>query len=88
MTKGADFDPRMLRLATQKARERKLRTTLLAALAAILRTIRGGAGRRAVDMGVEALTLVRSLVRLSKELLAQPGSNRCEELEVLRSVKC
>lgn len=77
MVKGTNFDVRMLRLAIQKARERRLRGTLLVALEELMGVIHGRHGLHNADLGgVDALTLSRSIVRLAKELLAQSGSNR------------
>lgn len=74
---GANFDVRMLRLAIQKAREKRFRGTLLVGLEALLGVIRRRRVMRGAESeGVEALTLARSVIRLAKELLEQPGSNR------------
>jgi hypothetical protein len=77
MVKAPDFDPRMLRLAMQMATERGLKSLLFAVLDLLLRAVRGnmGAKLRSLDFGVESITLVRCLIRLSREELTTMGAN-------------
>jgi hypothetical protein len=83
MVRAADFDARMLRLALQMASERGMRALLWATLDLLLRAVRGALGGRLakLDYGVEAITLVRCLVRLGREELNAPGVDACVLIE-------
>jgi hypothetical protein len=77
----------MLRLATQRAGDRGLRATLLSVLEATLRVLQGGPrSPPRTDVGVEPLTLVRSLIRLVKELLSKEGTNRRVTIWKMRNI--
>jgi hypothetical protein len=79
MAKATDFDPRMIRLATQLAHSRKQRGLLLTALDVLLKTVRGELGvtkHSEFDVGCESVVLVRCLIRLVNELMTAPDANR------------
>jgi len=68
-----DFDRRMLLLATSMAHESNMRDLLLTVLEALLTTLKRGNG---LEADVEAVTLVRCIVRLVHSLLDNEPRNR------------
>ncbi|KZV81777.1 SPO22-domain-containing protein [Exidia glandulosa HHB12029] len=71
MVKAPGYDRQMLLLATQLAHERDLKPLLVAVLEALLADVRAQKG---VDNEIEAVTLIRCIIRLLMELLSQPGA--------------
>ncbi|KAJ8503294.1 hypothetical protein ONZ45_g10982 [Pleurotus djamor] len=74
MVKAPDFDRRMLLLATQLSHDLDMKPLLLKVLQALLRTLKFGDGGG--ETAVEAMTLLRCIIRLILKLLAEPGANR------------
>jgi len=73
MVNASDFDRKMLLLATQMAHEMDLKRLLLSVLEALLQTLKDEAS---IETEVEAITVIRCLVRLVLKLLCEPGANR------------
>ena len=78
MVNAADFDRKMLQLATQLAHESDLKGVLLSALEALLRTVRS---HGSLDSDTEVILLVRCVLRLVIRLLKE------SQAEVERSVR-
>ena len=72
MARAADFDRKMLLLATQLAHDYDMKGLLLAVLDALLQTLNIREG----DMVAEAMILIRCAIRLIHSLLAEPAANR------------
>lgn len=72
MVKASDFNRRMLMLATQLANEAGMQTLLLSVLEALLDTLRT---RDGLEIHLEAVTLVRCIIRLVLKLMGEPGSD-------------
>lgn len=68
-----DFDRRMLLLATSMAHESDMKTLLLTVLEALLKTLKRENG---LEADVEAITLVRCIIRLVHSLLDNEPHNR------------
>jgi hypothetical protein len=75
MVKAPDFDPKMLHLATQLSHENDMKSLLLAVLQALLKTLTIGDKGEAL---VDAMTLIRCIIRLISKLLAEPTANKYE----------
>ncbi|KAJ8703329.1 sporulation-specific protein 22, variant 2 [Pleurotus ostreatus] len=73
MVKAPDFDRRMLLLATQLSHDVDMKTLLLSVLQSLLRTLKFADGG---ETAVEAMTLLRCIIRLILKLLVEPGANR------------
>ena len=73
MVEAPDFDRKMLLLATQLANESDMKTLLLAVLEALLDTVQRQDGQ---NLHMEALTLIRCIIRLTVKLMAEPGARR------------
>ncbi|EMD41466.1 hypothetical protein CERSUDRAFT_128264 [Gelatoporia subvermispora B] len=73
MVNAADFNPKMLLLATQLANEYEMKPLLLSVLEALLRTLRSN---ETPQTNVEAVTLVRCIIRLVLKLMAEPAASR------------
>jgi hypothetical protein len=73
MVKAADFDRKMLLLATQISHESEMKTVLLSVLEALLKTLKIENSGETV---VEAMTLIRCIIRLVLKLLVEPASNK------------
>ncbi len=71
MVKSPDFDNRMLLLAVQLAYESDLKTLLISILEVLLANVDSHDGGQ---FEVEALTLIRCMVRLVVQLLAEPAA--------------
>ncbi|KAG8930527.1 hypothetical protein FRC01_002649 [Tulasnella sp. 417] len=71
MATSPDFDRKMLLLATKLAHEHKMRSLLLSILEKLLLTLQSSA---ALETEVEAMTLVRCMVRVIVELLNEPNA--------------
>ncbi|KAJ7160549.1 meiosis protein SPO22/ZIP4 like-domain-containing protein [Mycena crocata] len=84
MVKSVDFDRKMLLLATQISHESEMKTVLLAVLEALLGTLRieNSKGGETV---VEAMTLIRCIIRLVLKLLVEPAANKPVLIETLIS---
>ncbi|KAF7306235.1 hypothetical protein MIND_00414100 [Mycena indigotica] len=84
MVKAVDFDRKMLLLATQISHESEMKTVLITVLEALLKTLKveknnGG------ETVVEAMALVRCIIRLVGKLLAEPTANKPRLIETLIS---
>ena len=75
MLKAADFDRKMLLLATQISHESEMKTVLLSVLEALLKTLKVENSGEPV---AEAMTLLRCIIRLVLKLLVEPAANRYE----------
>lgn len=73
MLKAPDFDRKYLLLATQLAHETEMRTVLLSVLEALLKTLKFG---NSGETAVEAVNLLRCIIRMILRLLVEPGANR------------
>ncbi|KAG8930396.1 hypothetical protein FRC00_001154 [Tulasnella sp. 408] len=71
MAASPDFDRKMLLLATKLAHEHKMRSLLLSILEKLLLTLQSNA---ALETEVEAMTLLRCMVRVIVELLNEPNA--------------
>ncbi|KNZ75710.1 Testis-expressed sequence 11 protein [Termitomyces sp. J132] len=73
MVEAPDFDRNMLLLATQLSHQSEMRVVLLSVLEALLKTLKlSNSGETAV----EAMTLIRCIIRLALSLLGDPTANR------------
>ncbi|KAF7340474.1 hypothetical protein MVEN_01967700 [Mycena venus] len=82
MVNAADFDRKMLLLATQISHESEMKTVLLSVLEALLKTLKIENSGETV---VEAMTLIRCIIRLVLKLLVEPASNKPVLIETLIS---
>ncbi|KAJ6568977.1 meiosis protein SPO22/ZIP4 like-domain-containing protein [Mycena capillaripes] len=82
MVKAADFDRKMLLLATQISHESEMKTVLLSVLEALLKTLKIENSGETV---VEAMTLIRCIIRLVLKLLVEPASNKPVLIQTLIS---
>ncbi|KAF8139351.1 meiosis protein SPO22/ZIP4 like-domain-containing protein [Mycena galopus ATCC 62051] len=83
MVKAVDFDRKMLLLATQISHESEMKPVLLSVLEALLKTLKiENSGGETV---VEAMTLIRCIIRLVLKLLVEPASNKPVLIETLIS---
>lgn len=73
MQKAPDFDRKMLMLATQISHQSEMRTLLLSVLEGLLKTLKVGSSG---DVVVQAMTLIRCIVKLILQLLVEPVANR------------
>ena len=73
MLKAPDFDRKMLLLATQISHQSEMKAVLLSVLEALLKTLKMGDSGEVV---VEAMTLIRCMIRLALGLLVEPTVNR------------
>lgn len=74
MMKSQDFDRKMLLLATQISHESENRRILLAALEALLKTLKLSKGGETV---LEAMSLLRCIIKLVLRLLTEPAADKC-----------
>ncbi|KAL1733003.1 meiosis protein SPO22/ZIP4 like-domain-containing protein [Schizophyllum commune] len=74
MVQSPDFDRKMLLLATQLTHQAESRPVLLAVLEALLRTLK--VGNTEGEAAVEAINLIRCIIRLVFSLLAEPMADR------------
>lgn len=72
MVKSPDFDNKMLLLAVQLAYESDLKTLLLSILEVLLANVDR---QQNGEFELEVLTLVRCMVRLVAQLLAEPAAS-------------
>ena len=73
MVKAANFDRKMLLVATQLAHETDLKRVLLVSLEALLNTVRShGSG----DTDVEAILLARCIIRLVIRLMKEAPTDK------------
>ncbi|KAJ7474020.1 meiosis protein SPO22/ZIP4 like-domain-containing protein [Mycena latifolia] len=82
MVKAADFDRKMLLLATQISHESEMKTVLLSVLEALLKTLKFENSGETV---VEAMTLIRCIIRLVLKLLVEPAANKPVLIQTLIS---
>jgi hypothetical protein len=85
MVNAADFDRKMLLLATQISHESEMKPVLLSVLEALLKTLKIKNSGEAV---VEAMTLIRCIIRLVLKLLVEPASNKCARTDLLPISNC
>lgn len=71
--KAPDFDRKMLLVATQISHQSEMKSVLLAVLESLLKTLKVGSNGDAI---VEAMTLMRCIVRLVLNLLLEPAANK------------
>ncbi|KAG8946412.1 hypothetical protein FRC04_011858 [Tulasnella sp. 424] len=71
MAAAPDFDRKMLLLATKLAHEHKMRSLLLSILEKLLSTLQSNA---ALETEVEAMVLIRCMVRVIVELINEPNA--------------
>ncbi|THU92597.1 hypothetical protein K435DRAFT_726088 [Dendrothele bispora CBS 962.96] len=69
MMEAPDFDRKMLLLATQISHESEMKTVLLKALEALLKTLKM---TNSGETAVEAMTLLRCIIRLALKILMDP----------------
>ncbi|KAJ7223591.1 meiosis protein SPO22/ZIP4 like-domain-containing protein [Mycena pura] len=83
MVKAADFDRKMLLLATQISHESDMKPVLLSVLEALLKTLtfENSSG----ETVVEAMALIRCIIRLVLKLLVEPAANKPVLIETLIS---
>jgi len=73
MVEAPDFDRKMLFLATQLSHELEMKSVLLNALEALFKTLKASHSGESV---VEAMTLLRCIIRLALKLLVEPTINK------------
>ncbi|KAG6819251.1 hypothetical protein H0H93_013770, partial [Arthromyces matolae] len=73
MVDASDFDRSMLLLATQLSHQSEMKSVLLSVLQALLKTLKLSNSGETV---VEAMTLIRCIIRLALSLLSEPTANR------------
>lgn len=73
MLRSPDFDRKMLLLATQVSHQSDMKAVLLSVLEALLKTLKTGDSGEVV---VEAMTLIRCIIRLALGLLVDPAANQ------------
>jgi len=73
MQKASDFDRKMLLLATQLSHKLAMKPVFLSALESLLITLKTRASNDAI---VEAMTLVRCIIKIAMKLLSEPLANR------------
>lgn len=74
MVTASDFNRKMLMLATRLANESDMKTLLLSVLEALLETVKASDNP---EFTVEAITLVRCIIRLLVKLIGEPGCHQC-----------
>ncbi|KAF5376865.1 hypothetical protein D9615_007266 [Tricholomella constricta] len=80
MQKAPDFDRNMLLLATQISHQSEMKGVLLSVLEALLKTLKlDNSGETAV----EAMTLLRCIIRLALGLLVEPAANRATLIDTV-----
>ncbi|KAJ6505545.1 hypothetical protein C8R45DRAFT_1209240 [Mycena sanguinolenta] len=82
MVKAVDFDRKMLLLATQISHESEMKPVLLSVLEALLKTLKI---ENSGEIVVEAMALIRCIIRLVLKLLVEPASNKPVLIETLIS---
>ncbi|KAK7047207.1 sporulation-specific protein 22 [Paramarasmius palmivorus] len=73
-----DFDRKILLLATQMSHESEMKSVLLVALEALLKTLKASQSGETV---LEAMTLLRCVIRLSLKLLVEPTANKTQLID-------
>lgn len=73
MVKAPDFDRNMLLLATQISHQSEMKGVLLSVLEALLKTLKLDSSG---ETAVEAMTLIRCIIRLALGLLVDPTANK------------
>lgn len=73
MIDSPDFDRKMLLLATQISKESEMSTVLLTVLEALLKTLKA---HDSGDAALEAIALLRCIIRLILKLVVDPTVNR------------
>ena len=82
MRNAAGFDRTMLLLATQISHQLELKGVLLSVLEALLATLVTGSGSTG-ETAVEAMTLIRCIIRLVLKLMSDPMANQYVLIQVL-----
>jgi hypothetical protein len=75
MLNAPDFDRKMLLLATKLSHETEMKNVLLAVLEALLKTLKISKNGETV---IEAMALLRCIIRLVLKLLAEPTATKYE----------
>ncbi|KAG6844876.1 hypothetical protein H0H87_002821 [Tephrocybe sp. NHM501043] len=73
MVEAPDFDRNMLLLATQISHQSEMKGVLLSVLEALLKTLKLDTSG---ETAVEAMTLIRCIIRLALAFLTEPSANR------------
>ena len=73
MLKAPDFDRKMLLVATQIAHQSEMKSILFTVLESLLKTLNIGSGG---EMIIEAMRLIRCIVKLVLSLLVEPAANK------------
>jgi len=81
MANSPDFDRKLLLLVTQVSHKSEMRTVLLTALECLLKALRIGSNG---DDAVEAMALIRCIIKLALNLLTESSSNRFVVCKLLR----
>lgn len=74
MLNAKDFDRKLLLLATQISHSSEMKGVLLSVLEALLKTLRTRETKG--ETVVEAMALIRCIIRLALKLLVEPAANR------------
>ncbi|KAL4254899.1 Sporulation-specific protein 22/ZIP4 [Abortiporus biennis] len=80
MVQAPDFDRKMLLLATQLVNQSDMKTLLLSVLEALLMTVKDGEN---MEFNVEALTLIRCIIRLVMKLIGDPVAKKSSLVHTL-----
>ncbi|EEB90105.1 hypothetical protein MPER_11734, partial [Moniliophthora perniciosa FA553] len=78
MVEAPDFDRKMLLLATQLSHKSEMKSVLLIALEALLKTLKTSQSGETI---LEAMTLLRCVIRLSLKLLVEPTANKSKLID-------
>ena len=73
MMEAPDFDRKFLLLAIQLSHEKEMKIVLLAVLEALLKTLKFSNSGETV---VEAMNLLRCIIRMVLRLLMEPAANK------------
>lgn len=73
MVQAPDFDRKMLLLATELSHESDMKALLLSVLEALLKTLKFGVSE---DTVIDAMTLLRCIIRLTLNLLVEPAAKK------------
>ncbi|KAG6828742.1 hypothetical protein H0H92_006880 [Tricholoma furcatifolium] len=80
MVEAPDFDRNMLLLATQISHQQEMKGALLLVLEALLKTLKPN---NSGETAVEAMTLIRCIIRLALGLIGEPTANKTTLIDTL-----
>ncbi|KAF5312423.1 hypothetical protein D9619_003715 [Psilocybe cf. subviscida] len=80
MTNAPDFDRQMLLLVTQLSHQSDMKPVLLAVLESLLKTLKIGSNG---DVVIEAMALIRCIIRLVHSLLQEPTSSKPALIDIV-----